>query len=134
MSADAVRAAVEAFNQGDLATYEAAFAPEAMRVIPGIPDPVPVAASVAQLGDLRSAFEGLRLDAALMLDTPPYVVVRWVMTGTHTGDLYGLAPTGRSISVESCEIYEFDNGRVIRSWAYGDPAGLIAQLTEGTAP
>lgn len=129
MSSDSVLRAVEALNAGDLDGYGAAFSPDAQRTVPGVVGPISVGASLDQLRALRAAFEGMRLDPALMLDADPYVIVRWRMTGTHTGALGELAPTGRRIDVESCEIYECHDGKVIRSWAYGDPSELVAQLT-----
>jgi predicted ester cyclase len=47
----------------------------------------------------------------------------------HTGDFAGIAPTNRRVEVVNCEIYEFRAGKVARSWAYGDPAEMVVQLT-----
>ena len=53
------------------------------------------------------------------------------LLGTHTGEYLGVAATGRAISVEQCEVYEFDadvGGRVTNTWSYGDPSALFSQL------
>jgi predicted ester cyclase len=121
--------AVEALNAGDFDTYAAAFWPDAQRVVPGVAGPIDMAASLEMLRYLASAFAGMRLDAELLLESGAHVVVTWRTTGVHTGDFAGIAPTNRRVEVVNCEIYEFRDGKVARSWAYGDPAEMVAQLT-----
>lgn len=134
MSATAVLQAVEALNAGDFDTYAAAFWPDAQRVVPGVAGPIDVTASITMLRYLASAFDGLRLDADLLLESDDHVVVTWRTTGVHTGEFAGIAPTNRPVDVVNCEIYEFRDGKVARSWAYGDPAEMVALLTAEEAP
>jgi predicted ester cyclase len=129
MSAEAIRSAVDALNRGDVDTYAAAFHPDAERGVPGVHEMLPLAVSLEVLRGLQQAFDGFNLDPVLMLESGNYVVARWRATGTHTGTFQGIAPTQHRIDTESCEIYEFRDGRVARSWAYGDPAEVSAQLT-----
>ncbi len=37
----------------------------------------------------------------------------WKMVGTHTGEYFGIAATGRAISVEQCEVYESTPTRAV---------------------
>ena len=129
MSAEAVMRAVEALNAGDLATYAAAFWPDAQRVVPGVAGPVDMTASLDMMRYLSTAFGGMQLHADLVLEAGDHVVVTWRTTGVHTGEFAGIAPTNRPVEVVNCEIYEFRDGRVARSWAYGDPAEMVVQLT-----
>ena len=93
---------------------------------------LPASAALEVLRGMRDAFSGLRLDPVLIIGSGNYVVARWRTSGTHTGAFYGIEPTHRVIETESCEIYEFQDGLVIHSWAYGDPGDVPAQLTAGT--
>lgn len=131
MSAAVIRRAVDGLNRGDLDAYAAAFHPGATRGVPGIRELVPAPVVLDLLRDLQAAFEGLRLEPLLVLESGDHVVVRWRTTGTHTGPYLGIEPTNRPIETESCEIYEFRDGLVARSWAYADPAELTAQLGSG---
>lgn len=131
MLADAIRRAVEALNQGDRDGYGAAFHPDAERTVPGVQEPLPASVVLDVLAELQTAFEGFRLDPLLLLESGDHVVARWRTTGTHTGSFQGLAPTGRRFETESCEVYVFRDGKVARSWSYGDPSEMTAQLLAG---
>ncbi|MFN8026898.1 MAG: ester cyclase [Acidimicrobiia bacterium] len=128
MSAAAVRDAVDALNAGDVDGYGAAFHPDALRTVPGVPEPLPAAVVLDSLRDLHAAFDGFRLDALLLIESGNYVIARWRTTGVHTGPYLGIEPTGRPIDSETCEIYEFRDDKVARSWSYGDPGTVFTQL------
>ena len=49
-------------------------------------------------------------------------------TGTHDGDLMGLAPTGRKFDIRSIGILRFADGQVIERWGFGDAQKQIQQL------
>jgi predicted ester cyclase len=129
-----VKRAVEALNGGDFATYAAAFWPDAQRVVPGVSGPIDMTASLQMLRYLASAFDGWHLEADLLLESGDHVVAQWRATGVHTGEFAGIAPTNRHVEVVNCEIYEFRDGKVARSWAYGDPAEMVVQLTAEEGP
>jgi predicted ester cyclase len=123
-----VRAAVAALNRGDIATYEAAFRPDCTRWMLGVAEPLSVATIGATLRELHQAFTGFALAEELLVGGDGHVVARWRTTGTHTGEFQGIAPTGRSISVQTCEIYALRDGAVAATWSYGDPLDLPRQL------
>jgi predicted ester cyclase len=56
------------------------------------------------------------------------VAVRWTMTGTHEGDLHGVEPTGRSVTLTGVEIDRFEGGRLVETWAETDVLGLLEQV------
>ena len=56
------------------------------------------------------------------------VFVRATMTGTHTGDFFGMAPTGRSMSVAFADFVRFEQGRVAEHWGVTDTATMMEQL------
>jgi steroid delta-isomerase-like uncharacterized protein len=125
---DAIREAVEALNRGDADAYVSAFAPSCLRTVPGVVDPLHLDEIEDGLRGLAQAFEGVRLDPLVLFGDGRYVSARWLMTGVHTGEYLGVPATGRPVSVETCEVYEFDGGRVTASWAFGDALELPRQL------
>jgi steroid delta-isomerase-like uncharacterized protein len=125
---EAVRAAVDALNRGDVATYESAFAANCERWMLGVATPMTSAEVATTLRDLHRAFREFRLEEELLFGCGDRVVARWRATGVHQGEFAGIAPTGRAISVETCEIYELTDGRVTATWSYGDPLDLARQL------
>ncbi|MCP8315747.1 MAG: ester cyclase [archaeon] len=55
----------------------------------------------------------------------------WVhlkITGTHTGEYRGLAPTGKKITYTAIVIWRIVNGKVIESWGIYDPLDAYKQL------
>jgi steroid delta-isomerase-like uncharacterized protein len=56
------------------------------------------------------------------------VALRWTMTGTHEGDLFGVPPTGRQVELTAIEIDRFADGRLIETWTQSDQLGLMRQV------
>lgn len=56
------------------------------------------------------------------------VVVRWTATGTQKGELMGIPPTGRSISVTGMDIFRIVNNQLAELWLSWDQLGMMQQL------
>jgi hypothetical protein len=126
---DAIRTAVQALNEADLDRYLGHFDPTCERWAVGFDQPLTLGDVAAGFRDLDAAFEDLRLDEDLLFGDDHFACARWRMRGVHVRDYLGVAPTGRRIDVETCEVYEFADGRVVTSWVYGDVLGqLIRQI------
>jgi len=75
-----------------------------------------------------SAFPDLHLDNEQILGSGDFVVARWTATGTHRGELMGIAPTNRRATTHGCTVYEVRNGRITHEWIYWDTGHLLRQL------
>jgi predicted ester cyclase len=70
------------------------------------------------------------------------VVTRKTFHGTHEGELMGIPPTGRSVSMELIDIVRIAEGKVVEHWSVGDNLGMMQQLgivpkpgdTQGSSP
>ena len=56
------------------------------------------------------------------------VMVRYIERGTHTGDLMGLPPTGRSYEKHGFALYRVADGRLAECWLQEDDLGFQQQL------
>ena len=56
------------------------------------------------------------------------IAVRWTATGTHQGDLMGIAPTNKRINVAGIVINRFAHGKAVESTSIWDTYGLLRQL------
>lgn len=56
------------------------------------------------------------------------VVARITMTGTHTGDFFGIPATGKRISFSGIYIAQIADGKIIEHWGEEDSVGLLQQL------
>ena len=57
------------------------------------------------------------------------VVTRWKATGTHQGEFFGVAPTGKRIEMSGIQIDRFDeDGRMVEEWPEYDLLGAMKQM------
>jgi predicted ester cyclase len=57
------------------------------------------------------------------------VVMRWTVTGTHTGgDYMGIAPTGRAFTMTDIVITRIDGGKIVEEWESVDLFSQLQQL------
>jgi len=80
----------------------------------------------------RTAFPNLRVDIEDMIAEREMVVARWTIRGTHKGDLSGIAPTGKNITLSGIGICRLSGGKIVESWDNWDALGMYQQL--GVAP
>jgi predicted ester cyclase len=55
-------------------------------------------------------------------------VARVTGTGTHTGELMGVPPTGKRLEMTGIVIYRIAGGKIVERWAQHDVLGLMQQL------
>jgi steroid delta-isomerase-like uncharacterized protein len=57
------------------------------------------------------------------------VVSRYTATGTHQGEFFGVAPTGKRIEMSGIQIDRFDeNGKMVEEWPEYDMLGAMKQM------
>jgi predicted ester cyclase len=49
-------------------------------------------------------------------------------SGTHRGEFFGVAPTGRRIDVPTFGILRFRDGRAVERWGFADNLAIMQQL------
>lgn len=76
----------------------------------------------------ETAFPGYRLTAEEMIAEGNLVFVRTRFDGTHDGDLMGIAPTGKPVSIEIALIYHIENGKIVDHWMLSDLLGVMQQV------
>jgi predicted ester cyclase len=54
------------------------------------------------------------------------VAVRYTSRGTHTGELFGVAPTNAPLRTAGIEIYRFADDRIVECWGVYDMSELFA--------
>jgi steroid delta-isomerase-like uncharacterized protein len=122
------RALQEVFSQGILAVVDELFDESyiAHNAPPGIPTgPEGVKLLVTAY---RNAFPDLRFTLETIIAEEDKVVQRWTMEGTHQGDLMGIPPTGRQVSVTGIEIDRIASGKIVENWLNFDQLALLQQL------
>lgn len=101
---------------------------------PALPEPVLGAEGLrdAVIG-FRAAFPDLTFIVDQQIAENDRVVTAWTATGTHLGELFGIAPTRRRVRMVGVDIERFENGRIVEVWANWDALGLRQQLAGDAA-
>jgi predicted ester cyclase len=62
------------------------------------------------------------------------VATRWTGRGTHTGEIVGIAPTGKEVTVTGLTISRIEGDKVVEEWTTWDTLGFLVQLGAVPAP
>jgi steroid delta-isomerase-like uncharacterized protein len=77
---------------------------------------------------VRRAFPDFHNQLEELVAEGDRVVARLSYTGTHTGTLLGIAPTGRRVSYAGVALFRVASGQIAEGWVLGDLYGLVRQL------
>ena len=132
MSSEANKALVrrffEAFNAGDLDGVAAVFAPNAIVHNSGAPDPLNLDGFKQLAAVFLAAFPGGQHTVDDMIADGDKVVARITYRGSHTGDLMGIPPTGKHVTVSAMTIDQIVGGKIVETWRLFDQMGMMQQL------
>jgi len=56
------------------------------------------------------------------------VATRWKISGTHRGELQGIAPTGKEVTITGIIITRVEGGKVVEEWEAFNQLSLMQQL------
>ena len=62
------------------------------------------------------------------------VVVRGTTSGTQTGAMQGIPPTGKQFKVAGIDIFRVVDGKIVEPWDAVDQLGMLQQLGVIPAP
>ena len=62
------------------------------------------------------------------------VAMRFVVEGTHEGELLGIAPTGRPVRWEAVDVYRLRDGKISEEWAADDFTAILHAVGAYTPP
>jgi steroid delta-isomerase-like uncharacterized protein len=117
------------FNQGKVALVTELLHPDYVNGSPGSPDlPRGREGVVIVVKALRAAFPDLEYEIEDMVIGADAVAVRTTLRGTHRGDFFGIAPTGKSIEVSQITIEHFKDGKIVAHHRVTDELTLQRQL------
>ncbi len=57
------------------------------------------------------------------------VMVRFRVTGQHTGQLFGCPPTGNAVNISGIIVYKLADGMIVNHWMEADSVGLMQQIS-----
>jgi steroid delta-isomerase-like uncharacterized protein len=119
---------LDVWNAKDLSLFDQYAHPKVVHHWGQGADTTGTAALKASTGAFFTAFPDMVMTVEQVIAQGDKVVIRWTLTGTHTGPFFGIEPTGASATWPGINIYRIECGVVVESWSEVDGIGLRRQL------
>ena len=83
----------------------------------------------AQFAGVNKAVPNLHVEVKEIIHDGDRYIVRGEMTGTPTGDFFGVKPSGKSFDVMNIDVHTLKNGQIVTTYHIEDWAGALQQLS-----
>lgn len=124
-----VRRALEEPWKGNWDVIDECFAPTYVGYDPSLPEPLRGPDAVrANFQTYIDAFTGAHIKVDDQIAEGDKVATRWTGRGTHTGEIQGIAPTGKEVTVSGLTISRLEGGKIVEEWINWDTLGMLVQL------
>tara|TARA_R110002124_G_scaffold59770_1_gene164621 strand:- start:180 stop:749 length:570 start_codon:yes stop_codon:yes gene_type:complete len=80
------------------------------------------------IADFGAAFPDAKVTIHEIISAPGRAAVRAVISGTHEGEWFGIAPTGKTCQLAIHEFHHIANGRLTHTWHLEDWFGWLNQV------
>lgn len=118
----------EVWNKGKLSVVDEIFASNYINhdtANPALSSPAGIKQLVTKY---RSAFPDVRLTIDDQIAEGDKVVTRYTWSGTHKGNLEGIAATGKHATGAGIVVSRISGGKIQEEWTIWDALGLMQQL------
>jgi predicted ester cyclase len=96
---------------------------------PALPEPVRgIEGSKDNVNQYRSAFEGAQITVKEQIAEGDLVATRWQGRGRHTGEIMGIAPSGKDVVVSGLTLSRLANEKIVEEWTNWDTLGMLQQI------
>jgi steroid delta-isomerase-like uncharacterized protein len=82
------------------------------------------------IASYRKAFPDAQFTITHLFADHKHAAIRYEVTATHHGEMFGLQPTGKQFFSTGVVLYDMEDGKIKRSWQELDLEGIIQQLKE----
>jgi len=117
----------EVMQKGNFAKLDELIAPAFVDHQPA-PGQAPGAEGVKQfVTAMRAALTGLQVTVEHIVAEGDQVVAHVSMRGKHTGELMGMPPSGKDVTMRVSDLVRMENGKAVERWGVEDMSGLSGQ-------
>jgi predicted ester cyclase len=115
-------------NQKDLSAFDTYFSFELIdhALPPGLPSGLEGRKMFGSA--LLAAFPDLHVHLEDLIADGEKLVIRYSVHGTHNGELMGIPPTGKEVSIAGIAIDRFEDSQSVEHWEIIDQLSLMQQL------
>jgi predicted ester cyclase len=121
----------EVIAQGNEATFRELMSPDFVNrtAPPGAPTgPEGMLATFNRV--LRPALPDLSVEIHDQVAEGDKVTTRKTIRGTHCGELFGIAPTGKRVEIDVIDIVRLANGRYVEHWGVNTLPSVLSVLRD----
>jgi steroid delta-isomerase-like uncharacterized protein len=118
----------ECVNKGNLSVVDELTAPAYVYREPTTGELRGSAAFKQMIQMYRTAFPDLRMTIDDQVAEGDRVATRWTCRGTHKGELMGIAPTNKTVTVTGLVITRLANGKIVEESEIYDALGMLKQI------
>jgi steroid delta-isomerase-like uncharacterized protein len=119
----------EIFSKGNLDLIDEIVSPDYVIFDNGRAEPVRGRAALKEaVSAMRRAVPDFLVTVDEQIAEGDTVMTRWTATGTHAGTLFGLAGTGRPITMRGIDIERFVDGQIAEVRSMWDTYGVLRQI------
>ena len=77
---------------------------------------------------VKNAFSNVRITIDHLIAEGDMAAARLTIHAKHTGEFWGIAPTGKEIKITGMHMYRIEDGKIAEAWSEEDLLGLLRQL------
>jgi steroid delta-isomerase-like uncharacterized protein len=118
----------ELLSTDNFSVADEILAPDFRFFFAGGPDPMDLQSYKDFLVMRRAAFPDRRFTVEEMVAEGDKVSARFTMRGTHEGELRGIAPTGKAVTMTGIDIIRLHEGQIVEDRVEVDQLGMMQQL------
>ncbi len=118
----------ELWNKGNLDIVDKVYAPDYVGHDHFSPQPITLQGRKEMVAMNRKAFPDIRTTVDDQIAEGDFVVSRWSARGTHKGDLMGIPPSGKAVTLRGITTIRFVGGKIAEQWENWDSLGMLQQL------
>ncbi|MHA4808076.1 ester cyclase [Flavitalea flava] len=79
---------------------------------------------------LRTGFPDIKVEILEQVAEKDLVTTRKRFTATHTGEIMGIPPSHKKVSIKVIDMIRLQNGKFIEHWGISNLQEVLAQLSE----
>jgi steroid delta-isomerase-like uncharacterized protein len=119
----------ECFSTGDMGVADELLDENYLYHGPAIMEEVKGREAFKQLvAVFRGALPDIRETVEDQIAEGDKVVSRFIVRGTHRGELMGAPPTGKQITIKGTDISRITNGKIVEAWVMWDSLAFVQQI------
>jgi len=116
------------FTKGDLGAVDEYLAEEFVNHDPPIGVTADREGMRAAGAMFRAAFPDWHSEMDILVGEGDLVVEHFTASGTQQGEIFGVPPSGRAVTLPGINIWRVRDGRIVERWGRLDELGLLRQL------